>query len=208
MSVFHSLKRKFRTLAFKKQWRRENAHNGTWVKGLFNSSLVRVGKKTYGCIDPHLANDTARLEIGAYCSIAEEVRFLVSADHPLEHISTFPFRVHCLHEPKEGISRGDIIVEDDVWIGFRATILSGVRIGQGAVVAAGAVVTRDVPPYAIVGGVPAKVIGYRFPEPLREALLQVDFSSLDEDTIRKHADALYEKLEDVSQLDWLPKKKG
>ena len=208
MSVFSFVKRNLRCLTFKKQWRKANAHNGTWVKAPFDISLVCVGKKTYGCIDPHLSNAVHRLVIGSYCSIADEVRFLVSADHHIHNISTFPFRVHCLQETMEGISKGDIIVDDDVWIGYRATILSGVRIGQGAVVAAGAVVTKDVPPYAIVGGVPAKVLSYRFSEDIREALLQVDFSLLDDNTVRQYADALYTPLENVSQLDWLPKKKG
>ena len=208
MSVFSSVKRKIRCLIFKRQWRKANAHNGTYVKSPFDMSLVRVGQKTYGCIDVHLANETGRLEIGSYCSIAEEVRFLVSADHPLDHISTFPFRVHCLQHAKEGICKGDIIVEDDVWIGYRSTILSGVRIGQGAVVAAGSVVTKDVPPYAIVGGVPAKVLRYRFPEELRNVLLQVDFNCLDEEMIRHHEEELYAALNDISQLKWLPQKKG
>ncbi len=208
MSVFSFAKRKLRYLAFKKQWGKANAHNSTRVKAPFDMSLVSVGKKTYGCIDPHLANTTNRLVIGSYCSIADEVRFLVSADHPIHNISTFPFRVHCLQETMEGISKGDILVGDDVWIGYRATILSGVQIGQGAVVAAGAVVAKDVPPYAIVGGVPAKILNYRFPEDIRKALLQVDFSSLDDDTIRQYADSLYTPLENVSQLNWLPKKKG
>ena len=126
----------------------------------------------------------------------------------MDHISTFPFRVHCLGHSVEAVSKGDIIVDDDVWIGYRSTVLSGVHIGQGAVIAAGSVVTSDVPPYAIVGGVPAKVIKYRFPQEIIDGLLQVDFSRLDDKLIGDHQAQLYEKLESVSQLDWLPKKKG
>ena len=106
----------------------------------------------------------------------------------------------------EGISKGDIIIADDVWVGAGAIILSGVHIGQGAVVAAGAVITKDVPPYAIVGGVPAKVIKYRFSDDLIAELLKVDFSQLDNKTILDHIDNLYQKLESVEQLQWLPKK--
>jgi serine acetyltransferase len=106
----------------------------------------------------------------------------------------------------EAVSKGDIVVGDDVWIGYGATILSGVHIGQGAVVAAGALVAKDVPPYAIVGGVPAKVIKYRFEPALIERLLEIDYSQLDDATIREHADDLYNGLKSSDQLDWFPKK--
>lgn len=208
MSVLHFVKRKLRTLRFKKQWRKANSHNGTYVKAPMPLELIRVGRGTYGCIDAHFANATNRLQIGSYCSIAEEVRFLVSADHPTDHISTFPFRVRCLGDAMEGTSKGDIVLEDDVWIGYRATVLSGVHIGQGAVVAAGSVVTQDVPAYAIVGGVPAKVLRYRFPEQVRQALLACDLSQLDNEMIRQHIHQLYAPLTQVEQLDWLPKRKA
>ena len=84
--------------------------------------------------------------------------------------------------------------------------MSGVHIDQGAVVAAGAVVTKDVPPYAIVGGVPAKVIKYRFEPEMIEELLKVDYSKLTNEDIEKHIDDLYMELKDPSQLDWMPKK--
>ena len=106
----------------------------------------------------------------------------------------------------EAISKGDIIVENDVWIGYRATILSGVNIGQGAIIAAGSVVTKDVPPYAIVGGVPAKVIKYRFPPEMIGELLKVDYSQLSEEMVREHIDELYRPLKDPEQLAWMPKK--
>ncbi|MGN9105593.1 DapH/DapD/GlmU-related protein [Oliverpabstia intestinalis] len=91
----------------------------------------------------------------------------------------------------ESFAKGDIRVDDDVWIGYGASIMSGVHIGQGAVVAAGAVVTKDVPPYAIVGGVPAKVIKYRFEPEMIEELLKVDYSELTKEDIEKHIDDLY-----------------
>jgi serine acetyltransferase len=99
-----------------------------------------------------------------------------------------------------------VVIEDNVWIGENACIMSGVHIGQGAVVAAGSVVNKDVPPYSIVGGVPAKVIKYRFEPEMIEALLKIDYSKLDKDMIQSHVDDLYQKLENKEQLSWLPKR--
>ena len=111
-----------------------------------------------------------------------------------------------LGENSEAMSKGDITVDNDVWIGYGATIMSGVHIGQGAIVAAGAVVTKDVLPYAIVGGVPAKVIKYRFEPELIKELLKIDYSKLTKEKVEKHIDDLYAELKDKRQLDWMPKK--
>ena len=114
----------------------------------------------------------------------------------------------------EATSKGDIIIDDDVWIGYRSIILSGVHIGQGAVIAAGAVVTKDVPPYTIVGGVPAKVIKYRFTSEITDYLLTMDYSKLDQDMIERHIDALYMQIStiEINELkriyDWFPKKEA
>ena len=191
---------------FRRKWRKANGHNGTYVRNAFPMELVQVGNHTYGPIDPQISNTQSRLIIGSFCSIAEEVKFILSGEHRTDTISTFPFQARCLTGQPEAGSRGDIVVEDDVWIGFRATILSGVRLGQGAVIAAGAVVTKDVPPYAIVGGVPAKILKYRFSEELRRELCQTDLSKLTQPEIKQHQQDLYTPLTDPSQLSWLPKK--
>lgn len=161
---------------------------------------MTVGKYTYGGLRVINYNENERLRIGSYCSIAQEVTFILNADHRTDTISTFPFKVKVLGESLEGTSKGDIIVADDVWIGYRATILSGVHIGQGAVIAAGAVVTKDVPPYAIVGGVPARVIKYRFPEEMVGELMRIDYSKLTEEMVREHIEDLYSALKDTKQL--------
>ena len=96
MSICSFFLRKWSDLQFKKAWRKANAHNGTYPKGKFPMEQVTVGKKTYGCLDIQLDNGSNKLQIGNYCSIAAEVRFLVCADHNVDTISTFPFRVHCL----------------------------------------------------------------------------------------------------------------
>ena len=128
-----------------------------------------------------------------------------SIESYLACITTFPFKNWYCNDKGESISKGEIIIGDDVWIGWGATILSGVRIGQGAVVAAGAVVTTDVPPYAIVGGVPAKIIKYRFSDDIIEELKKIDYGKLDEKMIREHIGELYQKVENVEQIKWMPK---
>lgn len=120
-----------------------------------------------------------RLVIGRFCSIACGARFLFnSANHAMASLSTYPFP---LFWEEWGLDRaevasawdnkGDIVVGNDVWIGYEAVILAGVTVGDGAVIAARAVVTRDIPPYTIVGGVPAKPIRRRFPEDTIRRLL-------------------------------------
>lgn len=156
--------------------------------------------------------DDSKISIGHCCSIAGDVNFLLGGGHNYKTISSFPFKAILAGEG-EALSKGDIVVDDDVWIGYRATILSGVHIGQGAVVAAGAVVTKDVPPYAIVGGVPAKVIKYRFSSEVIEQLMQLDYGQLTDELIHEHEAELYTPIdqkspEEIEQLlAWFPKKK-
>jgi len=205
--MWSSIKYRLKHMLFKRKWRRMNAHNYTRAVNEFEAALVQVGKYTYGSLHVLDSAKREKLIIGNYCSVAKDVTFVLSADHPTNTISTYPFKVKCLgSQPYEAISKGNIVVEDDVWIGYGATILSGVHIGQGAVVAAGAVVTKDVPPYAIVGGVPAKVIKYRFRPEIIDALMNVDYSKLDKKMIQEHIEDLYQELTDIEQLQWMPRK--
>ena len=111
-----------------------------------------------------------KLKIGKFCSIACGAKFLfTSANHAMRSLSTYPFPIFFEEWGMDGKqicrawdNRGDIVVGSDVWIGYEAVILSGVTIGDGAIIGARAVVTRDVPPYTIVGGVPARLIRKRF----------------------------------------------
>lgn len=190
-----------------KKWRAKNSHNSTEAVCDFDMDLVHVGRYTYGELFVLNHSKDSQLWIGDFCSIAGNVTFVVCADHNINTISTFPFEVMCLKESsKEAVSKGDIVVEDDVWIGQNATILSGVHIGQGAIVAANAVVTKDVPSYAIVGGNPAKIIKYRFTEEIIEELLKVDYKKLDLKLIETYKAELYKELTSIEQLKWLPKK--
>lgn len=201
------VKYRLNLILFRRRWRKANLHNSTTAAVPFNMDNVQIGKNTYGALNVSMHNAENKLIVGNYCSIAPQVCFLLSSEHFTNHISTFPYKVQIMHSlEEESISKGDIIVDDDVWIGYGATIMSGVHIGQGAVVAAGAVVVKDVPPYAIVGGVPAKVIKYRFDENLIKELLKVDYSKLTKEIIATHENNLYEELTNVKQLEWMPKK--
>ena len=191
---------------FRKKWRQKNSHNTTIAANQFEIDVVDVGKETYGAIRVLNYGRGQRLKIGHYCSIAQEVMFILDADHNVNTISTFPYKVKMFGEVNEGVSKGDITVGDDVWIGFRSTILSGVTIGQGAVVAAGSVVTKDVPPYAIVGGVPAKVLKYRFKEDIIKELEKVDYESLSKSEIEDNLEKLYKPLTEAEQIKWMPMK--
>lgn len=134
-----------------------------------------IGVGTYGIPEVTEFGDDTILKIGAYTSIARGVKILLGGGHRTDWVSTFPFPL-MIEEAKDipGCSptKGNVVIGSDCWICAEAMILSGVTIGHGAVVAAGAVVTRDVEPYAIVGGNPCRFIRWRFEEPVRQALLE------------------------------------
>lgn len=127
----------------------------------------------------HYPVNKDRLLIGKFCSIACGAKFLfTSANHAQKSLSTYPFPIFFEEwgVPKEQVTsawdnKGDIVIGNDVWIGYEAVILSGVHIGDGAVIGARAVVTKDVAPYTVVGGVPAKKIKLRFDEETVRQLL-------------------------------------
>ena len=122
-----------------------------------------------------------KLKIGKFCSIACGAKFLFnSANHTVKSLSTYPFPIFFEEwglDVKDITSawdnKGDIVIGNDVWIGYEAVIMSGVTIGDGAIIGTRAVVTKDVPPYTIVGGVPAKRIRKRFPEKTISELLNI-----------------------------------
>lgn len=208
LSLIGTIKRQIQFNKFRRDWRKQNSNNFTVPNNTFPPNCVKVGSYTYGNLNVITFSDNSCLSIGNFVSIAGNVSFLLDTEHYLEHISTYPFAVKIVHScDSESFSKGNIIIDDDVWIGYGSTIMSGVHIGQGAVVATGAVVTKNVPPYAIVGGVPAKVIKYRFSSDMIEELLKVDYGKLSEKTIKEHIDELYTELDDVKQLDWLPRRK-
>ena len=126
-----------------------------------------VGRGTYGEPDVRHWGEPATLKVGAFCSIAVDVTIFLGGNHRVDWITTYPFpvmRESAKNIPGHPATKGDVIIGNDVWIGASATILSGVRIGNGAVIGACSVVTKDVPAYGIVAGNPAKFIRPRFNE--------------------------------------------
>lgn len=146
----------------------------------------------------HYPDNGDKLKIGKFCSIACGAKFLfTSANHAMRPLSTYTFPIF-FEEWGLDVSeirsawdnKGDIVVGNDVWIGYEAVILSGVTIGDGAIVGARAVVTRDVPPYTIVGGVPAKPIRKRFDDETIEKLLRLRWWDWDERAISRGLSAI------------------
>jgi virginiamycin A acetyltransferase len=136
-----------------------------------------------------------RLVIGKYCALATGVRFIMAGgNHPTAGVSTFPFAIFGGEWTERtadliyGLpSRGDTIVGNDVWFGYRALVMPGVHIGDGAIVAAGAVVSRDVPPYGIVAGNPARVVRTRFDDADVELLLRSAWWDWPRELVTAHA---------------------
>ena len=125
----------------------------------------------------HFGED-AKLKVGKFCSFAEEVRILFGGHHRADWVTTYPFSVlFDGAEDVEGLphAKGDIIIGNDVWVCTGAMILAGVTIGDGAVIAARSVVTKDVPPYTIVAGNPARPVRKRFPDDIIEKLERIQW---------------------------------
>src|ERR1700744_3571529 len=149
---------------------------------------LEIGRYTYG--SPQVRRyrgDECIVRIGSFCSLAEDIVMTVGGDHVLDRPSTFPFRARLelpgAYADGHPHSKGDIEIGHDVWIGREARVLSGVRVGDGAVIGAYAVVARDVRPYAIVVGNPAREVRRRFTDAQCEALLAIAWWNWPEERI-------------------------
>jgi acetyltransferase-like isoleucine patch superfamily enzyme len=167
------------------------------------SGRATLGRHTYGSFTVHVGRgERARVRIGAFCSIATGVEFVVGGNHRPDWITTYPFRVlwGLPGAWSDGHPRpeSDIEVGNDVWIGAQALILPGVKIGDGAVIGARAVVTKDVRPYAIAGGVPAREIRRRFNDEQVAALIALGWWDWPEEKLRARVDLLCS--DDVDEL--------
>lgn len=176
---------KVKKILINKQFRKKNRHNKISLNldSTYKIDLkkISVGKCSYGTINVRMyGNSNEKLEIGNYCSIAPNTLFLLGGNHNYKNLSTYPFKNKLIDENViESKTNGKIIIEDDVWIGINAVILSGVKIEKGAVIGAGSVVTKDVPAYAIVAGNPAKIIKYRFEKDIIEKLKLLDMKKIE-----------------------------
>lgn len=186
---------------FDRNWRKANPHNETKVgHRLFPVGVVSVGKGTYGTlvVQSLYVTKDEKLDIGNYVSIAPNVTFFLGVNHSLDTVTTFPFYSKFANRSSvDAISKGPIIVEDEVWIGTGAYIFSGITIGKGAVIAAGAIVTKSVPPYAIVGGNPARIIRYRFSDEIIKILQPIRFADFSDQWITDNLSVIYQKITTV-----------
>lgn len=162
-------------------------------------SRISVGPGTYGVGQKTvlLFRDDDRVSIGSYCSFAYGVTIVASGEHNHGSVATYPFAAILDGDVnKDTYSKGPICIGNDVWIGANVTILSGVTIGDGAVIAAGSVVVKSVPPYAIVGGVPARIIKYRFSSEIINRLIHVAWWNWPHILIEKNKSLFYLNVDD------------
>ena len=157
--------------------------------------VLTIGRNSYieeAMVDNVLDRELIyNLQIGRYCAIAHDVTFVVDLNHDYKRVCQGRIKDITYNRPEHIRRKGQIIIMNDCWIGEKATIVSGVTIGNGAVVAAGAVVTKDVPPYAIVAGNPAKIIGYRFDETQIKALQFIRWWNWSDDKVKSCANDLF-----------------
>lgn len=186
---------------------RSNDMQTVYLKNVVNNVNIEVGDYTiYNDFvhDPcgfqennvlyHYPINGDKLKIGKFCSVACGAKFLfTSANHAMKSLSTYTFPIFfeewdldVKNITSAWDNKGDIIIGNDVWIGYEAVILSGVKIGDGAVIGTRAVVTKDVPPYTIVGGVPARPIRKRFSDDIISELLRIQWWIWPADRIRRN----------------------
>lgn len=179
-----------------------------YLKNFITSPNIEVGDYTY-YDDPdgpeHFEKNVLyhfdfigdKLIIGKFCAIAKDVTFIMNgANHKSAGFSTYPFFIFgngwekSAPQPGDLPFKGNTEIGNDVWIGYNTTIMPGVKIGSGAIIASKSVVTNDVPAYAVVGGNPAKIIKQRFDDKTINALLSIAWWDWSSDKITAHLDAI------------------
>lgn len=182
----------FKKLLAKTITKFKNLPNKVFLDKLEKQELLTIGEGTYGrnnlIIDIYKGSE-AKVIIGKYCSISKHVRLITGGIHPMNWVSTFPFRAKLNLKDKytDGMpyTKGDIMIGNDVWLGTDIIIMSGVKVGHGSIITAGSIVTKDVEPYAIVGGVPANTLKYRFTQEQIQQLLKMAWWDWDKEKIKQ-----------------------
>ncbi len=167
-----------------------NQEQARTIRCLQRRGLLSLGRHTYGMPTIYsYRGSEVHVTIGSFCSIAPDVQIINGGIHPASWVSLFPFRIRWNLEGafEDGMpqTRGDIVIGSDVWLGTGAMVLSGVKIGDGAIIAARAVVTRDVEPYAIVAGCPARRQEFRFSPEVIKQLMEIRWWEWDDARIRE-----------------------
>jgi acetyltransferase-like isoleucine patch superfamily enzyme len=159
---------------------------------------MSYGRGTYGNtnIHTHSWGEGSQLIVGNFCSIAANVNIYLGGNHRTDWVTTFPFG-HIHHQTFNKFNgfghpatKGDVIIGNDVWIGSNTTIMSGVTVGDGAVIANNSHIVKNVEPYSLVGGNPAKLIKYRFTPEQIEKLLQIKWWYWDDEKINEYTPLL------------------
>jgi acetyltransferase-like isoleucine patch superfamily enzyme len=167
---------------------------------------MEMGKYSYGRPNIRWSNKDAKLIIGKYCSIASNVNIYLGGNHNINHITTYPFGhiyndIFKINNTKHPSTRGDVIIGNDVWIADNVTIMSGVTINDGAVICNNSHVIKDVLPYSITGGNPAKHIKYRFTDEQIQKLLLIKWWDFPEEKLNKYLNLLCsENIDDFINL--------
>lgn len=164
--------------------------NQATMNRLKRAGRISIGDHTYGVpILKDYVYDETKLIVGKYSALSETSIVMLGGEHAMDRVTTWPHRIVWRMEGagQDGIPvhTGDTVIGNDVWLTQRTFVRSGVTIGDGAVIAAGAVVTKDVPPYAIVAGNPARVIRYRHTEEQRAALLDIKWWDWTDEEVRE-----------------------
>jgi len=170
-----------------------------YTKDFFKETSYIIGEYSYGFPKVLHWGENANLIIGKFCSIADNVTIFLGGNHRVDWVSTYPFNmlndefpaaIDILGHPA---TKGNVIIGNDVWIGEGSTIMSGVKVGDGAVIGAYSVVTKDISPYEIVAGNPANVVKKRFDDVIISQLIEIEWWNWPIDKIKKEVDFLCNK---------------